>query len=45
MESVSSHVELPGEDVRLFSEEEYPFDVIGHSKIESKIIALVCMSS
>ena len=28
MESVSSHVELPGEDVRLFSEEEYPFDVI-----------------
>lgn len=28
MESVSIHAELPGEDVRLFSEEEYPFDVI-----------------
>ena len=28
IESVSGHVELPGEDVRLFSEEEYPFDVI-----------------
>jgi len=28
IESVSIHAELPGEDVRLFSEEEYPFDVI-----------------
>lgn len=28
IESVSIYAELPGEDVRLFSEEEYPFDVI-----------------
>jgi len=28
IESVSGHEELPGEDVRLFREEEYPFDVI-----------------
>jgi len=28
MESVSIHAELPGENVRLFSEEEYPFDVV-----------------
>ncbi len=28
MESVSIHAELPGEDVKLFSEEEYPFDAI-----------------
>ena len=28
IESVSDHEKLPGEDVRLFREEEYPFDVV-----------------
>lgn len=28
IESVSGHAELPEEDIRLFQEEEYPFDVV-----------------